>query len=281
MAPHAGVAYGEGVEPVARHPFGRGEDVVEVRLPGHSAFRAGTGGELVGEQGELDFTGQVDFLFQGLVPFFQDAGRFPRLDLRLDQFGDVAGNAHDSLEVPVAAIPREFADLAPGIVPVQPCFMMEPGADGAAGLHDVQFLVPGNVGHGFVKEIGVRPSGQVRRSGDAQLVGRGRVGQNEARFPVLEINAVRNVFNQGMEQVPVLRGAQFRRLAPGDVDPDAYEHDGAALLVPARDAVDPDPAPALELSFSSGFRCAWACGNARLGTGAPPGRKRPGPPHGW
>ena len=47
-----------------------------------------------------------------------------------------------------------------------------------------------------------------------------------------------------MKQVPVLRSTQFRRFPPGNIDPYAHQHNGPALLVPAGEAVDADPAPA-------------------------------------
>ena len=221
--------------------------MVEIHMARQAVFRMGAGGNLIGKQGELDFPGQIYLLLQGLVALFQNTGCFRGLDLRLHQLGDVAGNAHDALQVPVAAIPRKLADLAPGIILVKPCLMMEAGADGASGSHDVQLLLAGNIGHRLIEKVIVRPSSQVSRRGHAQLIGRGGIRQDEARFPVLEINAVRNVLNQGVEQVPVFRGAQFRRLPPGDVDPYPYQHDGAALLVPA--SVDADPAPALGIQL--------------------------------
>ena len=71
--------------------------MVKIRMAGLAVFRMGAGGNFVGKQGELDFPGQIYFLFQSSVAFLQDAGRFRGLDFSLHQFGDITGNTYNSL----------------------------------------------------------------------------------------------------------------------------------------------------------------------------------------
>ena len=94
---NAGIAYGKSIEPVSCNPLRRSENMVKIRMAGQAVFRMGAGGNFVGKQGELDFPGQIYFLFQSSVAFLQDAGRFRGLDFCLHQFGDITGNTYNSL----------------------------------------------------------------------------------------------------------------------------------------------------------------------------------------
>ena len=121
---------------------------------------------------------------------------------------------------------------------------MDAVGDGFAGLHDLQLLPAGYVAHLAGEEVVVPAADEVGGGGDAHLAGCGFVGDDESGFSALEVDIVRQVVDEGAEEVPLLHGVPVRHLAARDVDPHAYQAVAAVLGVFLQQAVDAHPAPA-------------------------------------
>ena len=212
-----------------------------VRLVLRREVRGGAGGEvclaLAAEQldgggvpAQESFFGghQHDGVPGGIVErpvlHFADTQRFGRpLLLR-----DVAGDAERADDPAFLVVQRQLGRGDPGFAPVGPGLSFFLVDQRLARLHHLLLVRPGLL-HVFLgEEIGIARADGLGGVAEPETGGQGPVDPDEAALGIFEVDVVREVVHQGVQQVPFLLQGRLGLTTRGDVPKDDLDADDLA-----------------------------------------------------